>query len=166
MHVHSLNLKIFICVLLICCAGSFTLRMLKRIAPSRSSVNLKMISQQLDSIQSSLFGKINEALVLKPTDYTEVIGVRNWSEEAYSGKCEWFEEVKGSKLTGVAKAEMTSPNGASQISLDCWMGPAYSVPHMLLTITSDGSDKFGVISDYITRGPTPIGDYLLLNCNF
>lgn len=37
------------------------------------------------------------------------------------------------------------------------MGPAYNVPHMLLTITSDSQDVMTVFADYVVRGPTPIG---------
>ena len=46
---------------------------------------------------------------------------------------EWWDEKKGSKLTGVSKNLILGPNGISSNVLNVWMGPGYMIPHLLVT---------------------------------
>ena len=62
------------------------------------------MSASASTLQADLFAKIDGALSLKLTDYTDAkCSAQTWNDGDYSGTCEWFEETKGSKLTGVSK---------------------------------------------------------------
>ena len=115
-----------------------------------SSLRMMM---SLGEVHKSLFGKVDTQLKLKLTPYASERNV--WTEGAFSGTCEWYEEKMGGKLTGVSKNTLKGPNFES-VTLNCWMGPAYSVPHMLLKLTQAGSDV-SLSADYVVRGSTPIG---------
>lgn len=103
----------------------------------------------LSDSQSALFSKVDTALKLKLTSYG---ADRNaWTEGSFSGSCERHEEKLGGKLTGVSKNTLKGPEGLESVTLNCWMAPAYSIPHMLLTMSCAGSE-FSVSADYVIRG--------------
>jgi len=91
---------------------------------------------------------------LKLTPYASEF--HSWNEGGYSGACEWWEEKLGSKLTGVSKTSLRGPEGYESYTLNGWLGPAYSVPHLILTLSAVGS-SVSLYADYIVRGPIPIG---------
>ena len=84
---------------------------------------------------------------------------KSWKEGDWSGTCEWHDETKGSKLTGVSKNGVTGPNGYFSRTLNIWMGPGFLVPHLLLTVGADPAKHTGmsVIADFVPRGPFPLG---------
>lgn len=115
------------------------------------------MSADVNTLQSSLFDSISNQLGLKATDFTEVYDTKKWQKGAYSGSCEWFDESKGSKLTGVAKYSFSGSDTHST-TINCWMGPGFMVPHMMLTVSSNSvTGKASIVADYIPRGPSPIG---------
>jgi len=120
----------------------------------QNRANTKKINMGLSDTHKSLFSKIDGSLKLKLTSYAS--DCNSWKEGKYSGSCEWWEEKMGGKLTGVSKNTIIGEDGLEVYTINCWMGPAYSIPHMLLTFSSTGSD-YSVYADYVTRGPTPIG---------
>jgi len=109
--------------------------------------------------KSPPFISVNAEFGLKLTDFTEVYQAKSWKEGDWSGTCEWHDETKGSKLTGVSKNGVTGPNGYFSRTLNIWMGPGFLVPHLLLTVGADPAKHTGmsVIADYVPRGPFPLG---------
>ena len=105
------------------------------------------------------FISVNAEFGLKLTDFTEVYQAKSWKEGDWSGTCEWHDETKGSKLTGVSKNGVSGPNGYFSRTLNIWMGPGFLVPHLLLTVGSDPAKHTGmsVTADFVPRGPFPLG---------
>ncbi len=88
---------------------------------------------EINQIQNTLFDKLNNVLSLKKTDFTSKYPISN-----FEGSAEWYDEVKGSKLTGVSRYHMhNSASGTSSINV--WMGPGYLVPHLLLSMKYDSN---------------------------
>jgi hypothetical protein len=83
---------------------------------------------------------------------------QTFTEGDCTGKCEWWEEKMGGKLTGVSK-NVLKTGDLESITLNGWMGPGYSVPHFLLTVSSKG-DSYSLQADLLARGPTPLGTML------
>lgn len=123
-------------------------------------MNLKMSGPAAQSVQCNLFNKINDALGLKQTEFADKYDATTFSHNGFEGECTWWDETKGSKLTGISKNGIRHPNsGFASYQLNCWMGPAYNCPHMLLTLSVDprSFQGIGVRADYLARGPTPLG---------
>ena len=114
---------------------------------------------ELGTLQTTLFEAVNVELGLKLTDFTDVYQAKSWKEGDYSGTCEWYDEAKGSKLTGVSKNTVSGPGGYFTKSLNVWMGPGYLVPHMMLTVGEDPASHGGVsvVADLIPRGQFWLG---------
>eukprot|EP01041_Mallomonas_annulata_P010898 gene10898-22749_t len=138
----------------ICLTSAFqrSPRRLNNYKPLRSSADIS-------ELHNNLFDSVNNALGLKLTDFTEVYGGKTWTEGAWSGSTEWWDETKGSKLTGVSKNSISGPDGQHTSTLNVWMGPGYVVPHLLLSIGVNPKeyDGWSVTADYVVRGSTPIG---------
>lgn len=112
----------------------------------------------LESIHSSLLGKIKSSLSLKLTDFATKYDADSFSANGYSGTCEWWDETKGARLTGVSANTLLGPDGFSSYQINAWMGPAYNCPHLLLTLGTDSRHKgMSIRADYVARGPTPLG---------
>ena len=115
---------------------------------------------RLGDVHDTLFKVIQDQLHLKSTDFSEFHRVQTWTAGPHEGRCEWFDEVKGSKLTGVSKYSITRrDSNKASFSIDGWLGPSLLVPHMLLRFGCD-PDAFAGYSmslDFIPRGPTPLG---------
>ena len=105
-------------------------------------------SARLLDLHASLFAKVEAAIPLQATDYTEVCG----GDKHSRGSATWYGEVSPNYLTGLSKYVC-----GSGVGLDAWMGPSYDVPHCLLQVTEEDGDKYAVRSDLISRGATPIG---------
>lgn len=107
----------------------------------------------------ALSAKVVEKLGLQETDFTETFEGKTWScpNTGTTGTAEWMSEESPKFLTGVTLA--TRQEGATEkLTLNVWMGPSYDVPHMLITFgEQDGSGKYAVTADYVTRGVMPIG---------
>ena len=128
-------------------------RVARHLALSASSAD-----EVTQTVHGKLFDAVNADLGLKLTDFTEVYGAKSWSAEGWSGTTEWYDEAKGSKLTGVSKNAVTgASNGAFSRTLNIWMGPGYMLPHLLLTVGGEASGGHYVVADYVARGPTPLG---------
>ena len=114
---------------------------------------------ELSELHGSLFNKMDEHFKLKRTDYMPEY--YSWTENDYSGSCEWHEEKMGGKLTGISKNAIMKNEAYECVTLNGWMGPAYSVPHLCLTIEKSGDD-LSVNADLVVRGAVPIGtgDYV------
>jgi len=116
--------------------------------------------RHLEDVHDTLFKSIQDQLHLKPTDFTEFHRVRTWTAAPSEGRCEWFDEVKGSKLTGVSKYSFTRSNfDKASFSIDGWLGPSLLAPHMLLRFGCDPNAFAGysLSLDFIPRGPIPLG---------
>lgn len=128
---------------------------------SMKAIRMNMRMNAVTDLQEKLFNQLNDALQLKETDFTSKYGMKECSKGSHMIKTSWYDESRGSKLTGVSKYSITNSNDNSTLaSVNVWMGPGYLVPHLLLTISSSmkGSDSLLTISaDYVPRGPTPIG---------
>ena len=110
-------------------------------------------SSAIISLHESLFSKVDSQLNLKLTGNNPEFN--EWSLDGSTGTAEWWDESSGSKLTGVSKN--TAKNDENVLcTLNLWVGPAYNVPHLLLSFGSD-EDSIYIRSDYVNRGPTPIG---------
>jgi len=131
---------------------TFLLLLLAMVSPSYSfrPATLKMT---LSGLQGDLFEKVNTALKLKLTGYAA--DKNAWTEGSFCGSCEWHEEKMGGKLTGVSKNSLKGPSG-ELYEISAWTGPAYSVPHMILKISST-EKGIDVQADYIPRGPNAFG---------
>jgi hypothetical protein len=121
--------------------------------------NALALRMGIDGLHKSLLTKVKDTLDLKPTDFPTKYDATTFSAQGFEGSCEWWDEVKGSKLTGVSSNIIINPTtGFSSYQLNCWMGPAYNAPHMLLNIMTDPTySGFGVRADYLARGPVPLG---------
>ena len=124
-------------------------------AASRSTLTMS----ELRDLQDSLFIKMDEQFNLKRTEYMPEC--HSWKEKDYSGSCEWYEEKMGSKLTGISKNSIQKGDEYESVTLNGWMGPAYCVPHLCLSIEKSEGD-LSVKADLIVRGTVPIGtgDYV------
>ena len=101
------------------------------------------------NLHSTLFGMVNSACPLQKSDFTSVMECETHSR----GSCAWFSEVSPRYLTGVSFYTLDD-----SVSIDIWSGPSYDFPHCLLRISENEDDAtFSVESDYVPRGPTPIG---------
>ena len=63
------------------------------------------MNKNLNSLSTSLFDKIQSTLLLKETDYTSSTGlqatiVKDVKGKDYSVASKWFDEQKGTKMTG------------------------------------------------------------------
>lgn len=105
----------------------------------------------VSTLHKTLFDKVNDALNLK-----EAGAKQDYSFNSWSSSSTWYDEVRGSKLTGVTFATVKSDN-EEICYLNGWMGPKYFVPHMLLTIAKQANGKFAVTADYVPRGPNAFG---------
>ena len=117
------------------------------------------IVQGLNAVHTKLFNNVKDTLGLKPTDFASKYDAADFRKDGFEGTCEWWDEAKGSKLTGVSFNTIRNPStGMEWLTLNCWMGPAYSCPHMLLSIGRDPSFSGSCIrADYLPRGPIPLG---------
>jgi len=107
----------------------------------------------LTDLHTALFNKVNAALNLKVSIPAAPLTADKWVCNA-----EWFDEAKGSKLTGVTKALVATADGSDEYgTLNCWMGPKYFLPHMLLTVGKNAAGQHCVTADYIPRGPNAFG---------
>lgn len=113
----------------------------------------------LSTLHSKLFSHVKETLGLKLTDFATKYDAAQFSKNGFEGTCEWWDESKGSKLTGVSSNSISNPStGLQTFTLNCWMGPAYNCPHMLLTLARDPSlSGLSIRADYLPRGPVPLG---------
>ena len=126
----------------------------------RASSALEALAMSgISDLQASLFSKMDEQLKLKRTDHMS--DCHSWIEGDYSGSFEWHEEKMGGKLTGISKNLIQKDDDYERSTLNCWMGPAYSVPHLSLSIEKAGDD-ISVMADLVVRGAVPIGtgDYV------
>ena len=114
---------------------------------------------EFSTLQNKLLEAVNAELGLKLTDFTDVYQAKSWKEGDYSGTCEWYDEAKGSKLTGVSNNTFDGPGGYFTKTLNVWMGPGFLVPHMMLTIGEDPAAHAGVsiVADFIPRGQFWLG---------
>ena len=114
---------------------------------------------ELGTLQTTLLEAVNAEFGLKLTDFTDVYQAKSWKEGGYSGTCEWYDEAKGSKLTGVSKNTVNGPGGYFTKTLNVWMGPGFLVPHMMLTVGEDPAAHAGVavVADFIPRGQFWLG---------
>lgn len=122
----------------------------------RFELSASVADEVTKTVHGTLFDTINADLGLKLTDFTEVYGAQTWSTPEWSGSTEWYDEAKGSKLTGVSKNSVTGGGETFSRTLNVWMGPGYTVPHLLLTVGGGASGLY-VAADYVPRGPTPLG---------
>jgi hypothetical protein len=118
----------------------------------------------IKDLENVLFDKINKQFDLKRTDYTNAIEMSQFnlksgeSEKECIGTADWYDEKKGSKLTGVSRFSIADTKSSNvEFSIDIWMGPGYMVPHMLLCLGSTSVDTYFLKTDYFPRGPTPFG---------
>ena len=124
------------------------------------SHGLLLRMSNLASTHSSLFNKIKSALDLKPTEFASKYDAATFSKNGFEGTCEWWDETKGSKLTGVSSNVIQNKGtGFAMYSINCWMGPAYNCPHMLLSLMVNPFpfQGVGIRADLLARGPTPLG---------
>lgn len=115
---------------------------------------------QLKQLQAALVDDMNNAFQLKVTDFTDAYNVKAWNVGPAVGEGDWLDEVKGSKLTGIASSSYRAQisNGVRQgIAVSGWVGPTTAVPHFVLTVESNPDSSLTLIGDYIHRGPQPVG---------
>lgn len=141
-------------ILIICMILQCTNAFMKTIPSLSSSKRMYMLSD-ISSLHDTLFNKLKDKYVLKETFFAEDNGAKEWKNLQSSGKCGWWDEKLGGKLTGVSNYVYTT-SSMSSYNLNVWMGPGYLVPHLLLKI----NDNAGIISitcDYVPRGSFPLG---------
>lgn len=129
------------------------------VVESRKMVALRM-SCGLSTLHESLFQSMNTALGLKCTDFSEYQGVKTWKDDAsgWTGSVDWYDESKGSKLTGVSKfAYSNSNNGDAYYGIDAWLGPSFLVPHFRLCLGVKKGENNVLTKDFIPRGAFPLG---------
>lgn len=73
-----------------------------------------------------------------------------------SGAVDWYDEIKGSKLTGASKYSVSTSDGGHLYSIDCWMGPSITVPHLRLTFGMQGVHTT-LEKDFVPRTAIPLG---------
>ena len=83
------------------------------------------------------------------------VDFQSWSVGESQGIAEFYDEEKGSKLTGVCKNRAESGDKIL-CTLNIWSGPAYQIPHMMLSFGSQDGEYL-LTADYVSRGPVPIG---------
>lgn len=122
---------------------------------SATSLSMGSMKHELLNLQDNLYKRLDEKLALKEMGFSEQ--TKSWKVGEWEGTCLWFEEAKGSKLTGVSKHSHSSLSGISSVTLNVWGGPNQLVPNLLISLSSD--DKAGVCidCDFLQRGPTPLG---------
>ena len=113
------------------------------------------MSTELTSLHDSIFTKLKDKFVLKETFFADDKGAKEWKNKDSNGKCGWWDEKLGGKLTGVSNYVYTTPDITSY-NINVWLGPGYLVPHLILSI---GQSKSGIsiTSDYVPRGSFPLG---------
>ena len=109
------------------------------------------LSMSSSALHKDLFGQVNAALSLKAAQQSSHSG------GSWKAQTEWWDEQKGSKLTGVSSSVLTSAAGDVYCQLNGWMGPKYFLPHMLLTVGQNAAGKYCVTADYVPRGPNAFG---------
>lgn len=114
-----------------------------------------LMSSDIASLHSNIFNKIKDKFVLKETFFAEDNGAKEWKNSDSTGKCGWWDEKLGGKLTGVSNYIYTTPT-VSSYNINIWLGPSYLVPHCLLSITQSSSG-ISITSDYVPRGSFPLG---------
>lgn len=127
---------------------------------SYKALNAIVMNSDLDALQALYFDEINQAFSLKKTDFCDSYNAVNWESGTLSGSAEWWDETKGSKLTGVSKYWYQDKMGSSprsSYSLNVWLGPSYLVPDLLLKF-GECTNGYFIESDYVARGPNPIGN--------
>ena len=92
-----------------------------------------MSINEINQVQNVLFDKLNNVLSLKKTDFTSKYPMNN-----VEGSTAWYDEVKGSKLTGVSRYHMHNSVGGTS-SVNVWMGPGYLIPHLLVAMKYDSN---------------------------
>ena len=113
--------------------------------------------ESLETLRESYFKEVNDFFSLKPTDFSEQYNVKSWSSGSLTGSVQWWDELKGSKLTGVSDYSYhDSADKSSSYHINIWMGPTYLVPNLALNFGYN-KDGYFITSDYIARGPYPIG---------
>lgn len=106
----------------------------------------------VETLQRELFDKVNTALNLKEAGG----GVKSDSFNAWTAASTWYDEAKGSKLTGVSSSIIKSDK-ETICQLNGWMGPKLFVPHMLLAVSKQANAKYSVVADFVPRGPNAFG---------
>jgi hypothetical protein len=120
-----------------------------------ASTSLRM-SADILGLQNDLMNTLNQEFGLKTTDFTDVYNAKTWGSGDYQGECEWLDESKGSKLTGIASSSYRSRD-MDVISLSGWVGPTTSVPHFVLSIKKSANGLYHYSADYVYRGSTAVG---------
>ncbi len=98
---------------------------------------------EINQIQNVLFDKLNNVLSLKQTDFTSKYPMNN-----VEGSTAWYDEVKGSKLTGVSRYHMHNSVGGTS-SINVWMGPGYLIPHLLVAMKYDSNGSIILSRSYL-----------------
>lgn len=111
-----------------------------------------MSMNDVEGLHAQLYEKVNAALNLKEAGG----GIKRETFNAWTAASTWYDEQKGSKLTGVAVGVIKSETECL-CTLNGWMGPKYFVPHMLLTVSKQANAKYSVVADFVPRGPTAFG---------
>jgi len=127
------------------------------VAALRLSSTLRMSTGSVvQRLTEKLFASVNAEIPLRKTDYASNVDANGWN-------CvlEWHDEEKGSKLTGVTKAVLTSKTGTEEEEelayLNTWLSPGYYTPHMLLCIGKSKKGGYSIEADYVPRGPNAFG---------
>ena len=122
-----------------------------------STSNNNFDRESLETLRETYFKEVNDFFSLKPTDFSEQYNVKSWSSGSLTGSIQWWDELKGSKLTGVSDYSYhDSVDKSSSYHINIWMGPTYLVPNLVLNFGYN-KDGYFITSDYIARGPYPIG---------
>jgi hypothetical protein len=125
--------------------------------------------QALSTLHNSIFSKVKDTLNLKQTDFPNKYDSAAFTCNGFEGTSEWWDEVKGGKLTGVSKNVILNPStGFSAYTLNCWMGPTYSCPHLLLTFGTDSLyNGITIRADFLPRGAVSLGsDQTVLDMHY
>ena len=123
-----------------------------------AATNFERDLETLEKLQTSYFENLNNFFSLKPSDFSAQYDVERWEYSGLSGSVQWWDEKKGSKLTGVSLYSYNG-NGAknrASYNINVWMGPTLLVPNFVMEFGYK-SDGFFVNTDYIARGPYPFG---------
>lgn len=122
----------------------------------KTSINAAM-DEKISSVHDDVFNLLKKDFELKLTDFTSSYGLQTWNypEGKASGESEWWDEVKGSKLTGISRTK-TVQEKTSTTDLSVWLGPLTSVPHLRLSLISN-NENIELIADYIPRGSSALG---------
>ena len=97
-------IRIYIVFIALCVIASLNAFTMYNKVARQSFMNINM-NTNLNSLSTSLFDKIQSTLLLKETDYTSSTGlqaatVKDVKGKDYSVTSKWFDEQKGTKMTG------------------------------------------------------------------